>query len=269
MKRAIVLLLLCFLLCGFGGRGISGAGGGTAWIVQAGTNDYSLGIELTGNTSVVFPTAGTLQTTTGSPAGFVIASQAPGDLLYASSNSAWTRLAKGSNNSFLGINSAGTMNWYTNIQLDDSAAQFYSATASKGTLKVLLSGSTDGKLMTLASSQTDNRTVTLPDATATLTYTLASGSLALATSEINAGECQAVSAGTTNSVAATGVATTDVITFTPNATIKAVTGYTPATTGGLTITAFPTSGYVNFDVCNWTAAAVTPGAVTVNWKVVR
>ena len=55
-----------------------------------------------------------------------------------------------------------------NLQIDDSAAQFKSATASKGTLKVLLSGSTDSTLMTLASAQTDNRTLTLPDATGTI-----------------------------------------------------------------------------------------------------
>ena len=43
-----------------------------------------------------------------------------------------------------------------------------SATASKGTLDFLLSGSTQNKKMTLASAHTDNRTLTLPDATDTL-----------------------------------------------------------------------------------------------------
>ncbi len=99
--------------------------------------------------------------------------------------------------------------------------------------------------------------------------TVASGSLALSTSEIAAGACQTVTQGSVNSAAATGVATTDVISFTPNATIKAVTGYVPLTAGGLTITAYPTAGYVNFDVCNWSAAAITPGAVTINWRVTR
>lgn len=102
-----------------------------------------------------------------------------------------------------------------------------------------------------------------------LTETVASGSLALATSSIASGACQTVTQGSVNSAAATGVATTDVISFTPNASIKAATGYVPLTAGGLTITAYPTAGYINFDVCNWTASAITPGAVTINWRVVR
>jgi hypothetical protein len=37
----------------------------------------------------------------------------------------------------------------------------------------------------------------------------------------------------------------------------------------LSITAYPTSGDVNFDVCNWSASSITPGAVTLNWRVGR
>jgi hypothetical protein len=99
--------------------------------------------------------------------------------------------------------------------------------------------------------------------------TIASGTLTLATSAISAGSCQSITAGSVNSAAATGVLTTDTVTFTPNGSIKAVTGFTPGTSGGLTVTAYPTAGYVNFDVCNWSAASITPGAVTLNWKVTR
>ena len=102
-----------------------------------------------------------------------------------------------------------------------------------------------------------------------LPVTVASGALALATSSISTASCQTVTQGSVNSAAATGALTTDVIAFTPNGSIKAVTGYVPATTGGLTITAYPTAGYVNFDVCNWTSGSVTPGAVTVNWRITR
>ena len=98
---------------------------------------------------------------------------------------------------------------------------------------------------------------------------VASGTLTLATSAIASGACQAVTAGSINSAAAAGVLTTDTVSFTPNGSIKAVTGYTPGTTGGLAVTAYPTSGYVNFDVCNWSASSITPGAVTLNWKVTR
>jgi hypothetical protein len=101
------------------------------------------------------------------------------------------------------------------------------------------------------------------------TQTIASGSLALATSSIASGACQTVTAGSVNSAGATGVVATDVIVFTPNGSIKAVTGYTPSTSGGLTIVMYPTVGYVNADVCNVSGSAITPGAVTLNWRVTR
>ena len=96
-----------------------------------------------------------------------------------------------------------------------------------------------------------------------LARTIASGAQALGTSEISANDCATVV-----TVAATGVVSTDVISFTPNGSIKAVTGYTPA--GTLTIVAYPTSGNVNFDVCNKDQSnAVTPSALTLNWRVSR
>lgn len=76
----------------------------------------------------------------------------------------------GAANQLLGYNNSGTLGWYSNHSHDDSAAQFYSATASKGTMKFVLSGSTADKLMTITSSHTEDRTVTLPDATGTLVY---------------------------------------------------------------------------------------------------
>jgi hypothetical protein len=96
------------------------------------------------------------------------------------------------------------------------------------------------------------------------TTTIASGTSALGTSAIASGACATVVTTT-----ATGTASTDAISWNPNASIKAVTGYTPSTSGGLTIASYPTSGNVNFDVCNWSSASITPGAVTLNWRVVR
>lgn len=93
---------------------------------------------------------------------------------------------------------------------------------------------------------------------------IASGTAALGTSAISSATCATVV-----TVSATGVASTDVIAFTPNASIKAVTGYAPLTTGGLSITAYPTTNNVNFDVCNWSNGSITPGAVTLNWRVAR
>jgi hypothetical protein len=96
------------------------------------------------------------------------------------------------------------------------------------------------------------------------TTTIASGTSALGTSAIASGACA-----TAVTTTATGTASTDAIIWTPNASIKAVTGYTPSTSGGLSIVAFPTTNNVNFDVCNWTSASITPGAVTLNFRVVR
>jgi hypothetical protein len=75
---------------------------------------------------------------------------------------------------------------------------------------------------------------------------------------------------TTITVAAAGVATTDVIDWGFNTNPNAVTGYNAAsTTGCLVITAFPSAGNINFVVSNPTAASITPGALTLNWTVVR
>jgi hypothetical protein len=102
-----------------------------------------------------------------------------------------------------------------------------------------------------------------------VTQTIASGALALATSSISgSGGCQTVTAGSVNSAVATGVASTDTITWTPSGSIKGLTGYNPST-AQLQITPYPTAGYVNFDVCNPTSGAIVPGAVTLNWRVVR
>lgn len=74
---------------------------------------------------------------------------AAGDMVVGSAANALTVISKGANNSVFGVNNSGTLGYYTNIKTDDSAAQFYSATASKGTFKVLLTSMSDGILGTL------------------------------------------------------------------------------------------------------------------------
>ena len=93
---------------------------------------------------------------------------------------------------------------------------------------------------------------------------VASGAKALATSVINSGTCTTAQTDT-----ATGTLTTDVIAATFNADPTATTGYSASTSGMLTIIPYPTSGTVNFKVCNNTSGNITPGAVTINWKVLR
>ncbi|MGH9522706.1 MAG: hypothetical protein ACRD3E_09265, partial [Terriglobales bacterium] len=92
---------------------------------------------------------------------------------------------------------------------------------------------------------------------------IASGTATLGTTSIAANTCAPAV-----TVAATGVLTTDIISWTPNADITAVTGYTPG--GTLKIYPYPAADNVNFKVCNADPTnAVTPGAVTLNWEVTR
>lgn len=90
------------------------------------------------------------------------------------------------------------------------------------------------------------------------------GTAALGTSAISSAACATVV-----TVSATGVLTTDVLTASFNGDPTAITGYIPATAGGLQIFAYPTADNANFKVCNSTSSSITPGAVTLNWKVVR
>jgi len=105
----------------------------------------------------------------------------------------------------------------------------------------------------------------------TLTQTIASGTTAAsgAGSLNNLGSI-ASAACATLTISASGVAATDVIELTPNASLKAVVGFTPATTGGIALTGYPTSGNINLDACNWSTAGLTIGTgAQLNWRVVR
>lgn len=90
-----------------------------------------------------------------------------------------------------------------------------------------------------------------------LTGTVASGTATMTVALIGAGAC-----GTTVTVAATNVLTTDSIEFAANAAVA-------ANPGVLTVNRWPTANNVNFNYCNPTAAGVTPNATTLNWRVVR
>jgi hypothetical protein len=99
---------------------------------------------------------------------------------------------------------------------------------------------------------------------AVLTQTIQSGSQALGTSLITSGACAS-----TITISATNVAATDDIMMDFNASPLATTGYQASANGMLTILKWPSAGNVNIAVCNNTSASITPGAVTVNWRVVR
>lgn len=98
-----------------------------------------------------------------------------------------------------------------------------------------------------------------------LSQKIANGTAVMGTSAIASGACATV---VTSS--GTGIATTDVITVGFNSDPTAVTGYGASATGAvLTIYPYPTTNNANFKVCNSTASSITPGALTLNWKVVR
>lgn len=93
---------------------------------------------------------------------------------------------------------------------------------------------------------------------------VASGTLTLSTSAIASGACTAAQTAT-----ATGTLSTDVVVASFNGDPTAVTGYIPSTNGMLTIISYATTNTFNSKVCNNTAASITPGAITLNWRVLR
>jgi hypothetical protein len=106
---------------------------------------------------------------------------------------------------------------------------------------------------------------TLPGKPNGATTTIASGTAALGTSAIASGACATVV-----TVSATGVATTDTLTFGYNGDPTAVTGYGASASGAvLSIYPYPTANNVNVKVCNSTASSITPGSMTLNFRVVR
>ncbi len=127
---------------------------------------------------------------------------------------------------------------------------------------------TDAKTITFGNSitfnGTDGTTMTFPSASATITRTIASGAKTLNTTAVASATCSAAQTDT-----ATGTLTTDAPAVSFNGDPTAIAGYTPLTTGMLTIVYYPTADTMNFRVCNNTSATITPQAATLNWRVTR
>lgn len=136
-------------------------------------------------------------------------------------------------------------------------------TTTLGSVKLFGNTSGDVTISPAAAAGTATA-VTLPTVSGTLPVIIAKGTSALGTSAISSGACATVVTTT-----ATGTATTDVVNWSFNGDPVAVTGYAPTTDGMLVIVAYPSSGNVNYKVCNNTANSITPGAITLNWIVVR
>ena len=143
-----------------------------------------------------------------------------------------------------------------------------SGTSCTPTVPVAYGGT--GSAYFTVSGPTATRPYTFPDASATITRTIASGTAALGTAALASGKCYGDSSQPAVVTAtATGTLTTDVLTASFNGDPHAITGYIPSTAGMLTIISYPTADTANFMVCNNTASSITPGAITLNWRVVR
>jgi hypothetical protein len=194
-----------------------------------------------------------------------------GDLYtFASANA---RLAVGTNGQVLYSNSGATngIDWEAPISLTTTGTSGAS-TYTPGTPNVLNipqysgggGGGTVSSIATTAPLGGGTITTTGTLTCTTCTVTIANGTSAMGTSAIASGACA-----TTVTTTATGVATTDDIIADFNASPLAVTGYIASANGMLTIIKWPTSNNVNFAVCNNTGSSITPGAITLNWRVPR
>lgn len=104
--------------------------------------------------------AGTLATGIGSDGALVCGKAIGTDVQAYSAILAGLAAVTPTNNGIFGYNNSGTLGLYTNHMHDDSAAQFYSATASKGTMKFVQSSISDGILLTVTPVVTGNATIT-------------------------------------------------------------------------------------------------------------
>lgn len=100
---------------------------------------------------------------------------------------------------------------------------------------------------------------------ANVTLTIANNTTAMPTTAVAANACDA--AATTGT--ATGAATTDAAEVTYAADPTGVTGYGGGTAGGITIRVWITANTINFKRCNETGSSITPGALSLNWRIAR
>ncbi len=111
---------------------------------------------------------------------------------------------------------------------------------------------------------TDSTTMTFPSVSATIPRVIANNTKALATGAIASATCTTAQTDT-----ATGALTSDSAEYNFASDPTAVTGYTPLVTGMLAIIPYITADTMNFKVCNNTTASITPGAISLNWRILR
>lgn len=206
--------------------------------------------------------------------------------LFVAANGAQSTLSAAittTNQTALSVNSSATFLVPTVVQIDNERIAICSKGSGLLTVCTVASDGFDGRGFsgTTAATHSNNRAVTgivdqafhnrmaaevkaAQTAINTKAGTIASGTATLGTSPIAANSDASLV-----TVSAPGVASTDVIIWTPNASLSGVAGYGKASNDGLLIFPFPTANNVNFLVSNATGQSITPGAVTLNWRVVR
>jgi hypothetical protein len=109
---------------------------------------------------------------------------------------------------------------------------------------------------------TAEQAVSIPDNSGTMTLTIGSGTTTTPTATVNTGTC-----GSATNVTVIGMASTDNLWLDFNADPTGTTGFTPGSM--LTIIKYAGSGQFSYKLCNNTAGNITPGAVTLNYRVTR
>jgi len=161
--------------------------------------------------------------------------------------------------------SAGTLSpIFTTSVATASTTPALSFTLSNVSANQVLAGPTTG-----AAAAPTYRALVAADLPSGTPALIAAGTAALGTTSIGSAACATAVAGTATSGNAANILTTDVIQATFNGDPTGIVGYQPSTNGMLTIIPYPTAGAANFKVCNNTNASITPGAITLNWRVSR
>lgn len=105
--------------------------------------------------------------------------------------------------------------------------------------------------------------------TNTFTVTICNGTMTLGTTLMTTGTKFGANASTPLTATCTGAATSDNVMIDFASDPSGVTGYAPSASGTLTIVKWVTANTINLYQYNDTAASVTPGTMTVNYRVVR
>lgn len=117
----------------------------------------------------------------------------------------------------------------------------------------------------LATGAVTSAAITQADLPSNSTLTIAAGQTAMPTAAVGGNACSAAATTAT----ATGATTTDSSEFAYASDPTGVLGYGGGTNGGIEIRRYVTTNTMNFKLCNTTASSITPGAISVNWRIAR